>query len=485
MRKQIFVLISFLLVSSVWTGFVHHGAASRVPVLYVDPPSIVDPAKVAGSEFVINVNIKDVTDLFTFDFRLNYSTTVLDMTASYLGSFFPADSFIAVNDTDRIAGSVRFLVSQPFSTQKGLDGSGTLIRLNFTVLSNGSSNLYLLRGSETTEAWAWDSNTNIINIKVYDGYFRNTSGPKLYVHPQNATDPAVVQGQAFAINVSVSDVADLHQVVFNLSYDSSLLNATSVIEGDFLKGGGSTEFSFNVNKTFGDLRVNTTLAEPASAVAGSGTLARITFNVTGLGECLLYLYDTELTHPDMTPIEHAVVEGLFNNNPLVHDVAVIKVAATVSETQIVQNVSMTVSRPVSSIESGKHVNVTVTVKNNGTMPETFDVTAYYDETQIGKKIGTPLTRGASTTLIFDWNTEGVAVGNHTVWAEASLVAGETNTANNKFTMESNFLVSLSGWSIPPLLIVAVAVGVIVVLLVAVYFLKFRKPRSDVTEFQKP
>lgn len=480
MRKHIFVMFSILVVSLIWTGFVCQSVASRVPVLYVDPPSIIDVAEEAGTKFVINVNIRDVTDLFTFDFRLNYSTSILDVTASHLGSFFPSDSFIAVNDTDRAAGSVRFLVSQPFSTQKGIDGSGTLISFDFKVLSTGFSRLSLLKGSETAEAWAWDSNHNIINVKVFDGYFRNTSGPKIYVHPQNVTDPNLVQGQTFAINVSVSEVADLHQAVFNLSYDSSLLNVTDIVEGDFLKGGGSTEFSFNVNRTLGDLHVNTTIAEPGSVVAGSGTLAKITFGVTGLGECLLYLHNTRLIHTDMTPIEHAAVEGLFNNNPLVHDVAIIKVATTVSETQIVQNVSMTVSKPVSSIESGKHVNVAVTIKNFGSMPETVDVTAYYDDTQIGQENGTSIARGASTTLTFDWNTQGVGAGNHTIWAEARSVAGETNTANNKFIMDSDFVVSSGGLSVPLVLIAAIGVGVVVVLMVAVYFFKFRKPRSDVT-----
>lgn len=480
LKKQLFIMISLLLVSTVWVGYVRSTSSAGTPVIYVDPPSIIDTAKVAGSKLTININIKDVTNLYMFDFMLNYSTTILDLTTSQVGSLFPTDSFIWTNETQRTLGFVRFMVGLPLGSQVGVNGSGALMTMNFTVVSSGATRLDLSRGSETSEAMAWDCKGHAINVKVFDGYFRNTSGPKLYVNPQNVTDPALVQGQTLTINVSVSDLSGLHRSEFSLSYDPALLNATDVIEGGFLKSAGSTEFSFDMNRTSGDIRVNITLVDLTSAATGSGALVEITFNVVGLGDCLLYPYDTALFDPDLTTIEHAAVEGLFNNNPLVHDVAVIKVVLTVSETQIVQNVSVIISKPVSSIESGKHVNVTVTVRNNGTMLETADVTAYYDSTQIGKKSGTALSRGASTTLTFDWDTGGVATGNHTIWAEASQVAGETNTANNKFTMETNFLVSSSSWSVPTELIVAVAVVIIVILLVLAYFLRSRKRRSNVT-----
>lgn len=482
--KKLLVLISLLLASALWVGSVGSSSPAAIPVIYVDPPSILDTANVAGQKFTINVNIKDVTDLYMFDFMLSYSADILDLTASQLGSFFPADSFIWKNETQGTLGSVRLMVGLPLGSQSGVNGSGTLVTMSFTVVSTGASRLSIGKGSEASEAIAWDHKGGAINVKAFDGYFRNTSGPKLYVHPSNITDPAFIQGYTFAINISVSDVTNLHRSNFSLSYDPALLNATDVTEGGFLAGVGSTAFSFNVNKTSGDVQVNITLVDSVSAATGGGELAKISFSVVGLGDCLLYPYDTMLVDPDLTAIEHAAVEGLFNNNPLVHDVAVIKVATTVSETQIVENIPVLVSKPVSSIESGKYVNVTVTVKNVGTMPETADLTAYCDDTQIGRKNGTALSRGASITLTFEWNTQGIAAGNHTIWAEASQVAGETNTANNKFTMESTFLISSSDWSVPIELILA-AVIIIVVLLAVAYYLRSRKRRSNVTEFQKP
>ena len=51
---------------------------------------------------------------------------------------------------------------------------------------------------------------------------------------------------------------------------------------------------------------------------------------------------------------------------------------------------------------------------------------------IGKVTVTDLAPGENITLIFTWNTTGVPLGNYTIWAEASIVPGETDTADNNY-----------------------------------------------------
>jgi parallel beta-helix repeat protein len=72
------------------------------------------------------------------------------------------------------------------------------------------------------------------------------------------------------------------------------------------------------------------------------------------------------------------------------------------------------------------INVTVYV---GVPAQPFNVTIYSDTTSIGSQTVT-LTNEGSTTLTFTWNTAGSAVGNHTISAYATPVAGETDTADN-------------------------------------------------------
>ena len=76
-------------------------------------------------------------------------------------------------------------------------------------------------------------------------------------------------------------------------------------------------------------------------------------------------------------------------------------------------------------------DVTVTVENQGTTTETFNVTAYANTTVIQKKEIT-LTSGDSTDITFTWNTTGFDKGNYTIKAVADTVPGETDTADNTY-----------------------------------------------------
>jgi len=82
---------------------------------------------VSPTTFTINITIKDVTDLYSFNFSLNYSTTVLTATAVTLGSFFPPNSQIVhkeINDTLRY---VRYNVKMPLGSPAGVTGVIVLI----------------------------------------------------------------------------------------------------------------------------------------------------------------------------------------------------------------------------------------------------------------------------------------------------------------------------------------------------------------------
>ncbi len=78
------------------------------------------------------------------------------------------------------------------------------------------------------------------------------------------------------------------------------------------------------------------------------------------------------------------------------------------------------------------LNITVVVENQGTATETFNITVYANTTEIGTREVT-LAEGANTTLIFNWNLTGVTEGNFTIRAEATVLYGETDTADNTLT----------------------------------------------------
>ena len=79
------------------------------------------------------------------------------------------------------------------------------------------------------------------------------------------------------------------------------------------------------------------------------------------------------------------------------------------------------------------VDITVVAKNDGTFNETFDVSTYYDSTLIGAQTVTDLPPEEEKTLIFSWNTTNIAGGYYAISANASIVTGETDIADNTFT----------------------------------------------------
>ena len=97
-------------------------------------------------------------------------------------------------------------------------------------------------------------------------------------------DPAtqdVTPGDPFSVNVRVEDVTYMAADQAKLNFDPSAMQATGIIEGDFLKTAGTTigagfEDIDNVN---GHVIFGYSLLTPSIGVSGSGTLATINFNM--------------------------------------------------------------------------------------------------------------------------------------------------------------------------------------------------------------
>jgi parallel beta-helix repeat protein len=71
----------------------------------------------------------------------------------------------------------------------------------------------------------------------------------------------------------------------------------------------------------------------------------------------------------------------------------------------------------------------VTASNVGGFNETFNLSVYADTVEIGTE-NVNLSKGNSTIVIYRWNTTEVICGRYTIWAKASVVPGEKDTADN-------------------------------------------------------
>lgn len=473
--------MSFVILLVVTTAIVGTGEASPETKVYIDPtPKIAS----VGETFKINVNILNVAKLGGFEFCLAYDTNILDCLevaerSPFLESFGETYIFrLTIEDNYNATHGRLWLSITLKAAPEGATGSGILATITFKATALGESvlNLYSLEQKPGPYGYylvdvpdkikLGDVNADPIPHEVVDGYFSDIPRPWIYVDPLSIVPPPyLIPGENFTINVNVFNITNLHRSEFKLAYNTTLLDALAITEGSFMASFGNTSFTSNINETLGLVEANVTLVDPIGATtpnwpeAGNGTLATVTFNVTVIGECDLDLYDTKLTDPTATPIEHYTFDGYFSNKAIIHDIAVTEVTTT----------------PTSMVYAGNNVTISVRVKNNGTESETFNVTAYYDNTPIKTEKVTALPTGAIRILTFEWNTEGVAEGNYTIRAEASTVPGETNTANNKFTKQSKLRVL--PLEQPTTLSIELVVFIIVLITVAIAGIIFYRKRS--------
>jgi hypothetical protein len=220
-------------------------------------------------------------------------------------------------------------------------------------------------------------------------------------------------GQSFSINIDILNVSDLYGWEFKLGWNASLLDWVSVEEGPFLKSGGNTFFTYNLNITGEHLIVDCTLEGLIPGVSGNGTLATVSFYAKSVGECPLGLYDVILLNSQEQQIDCNVVSGyaratLYDG----HDIAVASLEA--SKTVLGQ---------------GYCANINATIEDYGIFAENFSVTVYANTTAIQTQTAT-LASGNSAALGFMWNSTGFDRGNYTISAYAWPVPGETETSDN-------------------------------------------------------
>jgi len=220
-------------------------------------------------------------------------------------------------------------------------------------------------------------------------------------------------GQDFSVNVNISGVSDAYGLYgweFKLGWNASLLDLVSVDEGPFLKSGGNTYFTYFLNTTEEHIVVDCTLEDQIPGVNGSGILATVTFNPTNAGECPLNLYDVTLLNSNEEPI-NCSLGGSYVTNVILQKTVVFQ---------------------------GYDLDFNVTAGDPSSYPETFNFTAYANNTFIASQTVT-LNDGDPTTLSFTWNTAGFALGLYSISTYARLIVGDTDMTNNTFVYGSVYV----------------------------------------------
>jgi len=373
--KSSCIMLTVLFLALLGVQPIHQGVGSTLPKVFVDPTETKDSTKGPGTTFTVNVNVSNVEDLYGWQINMTFNPEVVNTTAASIveGPFLKqaGTTISAGKIVDNVGGCllVGYLL---FPTpSQGASGNGTLVRITFTV--RAAERATLLQFVEGTKM-----NSVVQGNKV----------PIPHTTEDGTFDNRVVNAQpiaSFSVDLPVANVSDTIRFNASDSYDPDAW----LVSYHWDYGDGTTEIYMreplrNVNLT----------AEATHIYSRAGT------------------YTVALTVTDNDGATSTATDSVSING---HDVAVTMVIA--SHIAVMQ---------------GTQVTVDVTVANLGTYNETFNVTAYYNETTLGLQELTDMLPQTETPLTFTWNTTGLDLGKYVLKANATIVGEEYDTDNNEY-----------------------------------------------------
>ena len=133
--------------------------AVAVPMLSL---SSTPTAVLAGGNIALDVTASGFTDLYGYEFTLNFNPTVFRATSVAEGPFLRTGgaTFFDGGSIDNTAGAISFIFDTLIGPGAGVTGSGVLSRITFNALRTGVATFSL------TDVLALDSNLQTIAVQT-------------------------------------------------------------------------------------------------------------------------------------------------------------------------------------------------------------------------------------------------------------------------------------------------------------------------------
>jgi hypothetical protein len=256
--------------------------------------------------------------------------------------------------------------------------------------------------------------------------------PAIWVTPENldfeTTHTHV--GDKFNVTVMISTTGLSFTWQAKVNFNASQINAVRAGytngTSEFFLGHGTIPVVPIIDNATGFVVYGESLvgSDSVAATPAGARLFWIEFqviSVPGVGDSLTSLIDptgvdSYILDPDLNEVpgvNFGSATYTYSPPPPIRDVAV-------------TNLSLSNDHP----KLGDNTTITVVVLNNGTIPETFDVTIKFDSTPIATLNVSALAANNSQTLTFEWNTSAGIVGQHTITASATVVPFDIDPTNN-------------------------------------------------------
>ena len=289
--------------------------------LYAVPSPVEFSTPAYGKTFTVDVKIATVANLYGLEFELYWNTTLLDLVGVNitLPSVWGTNYFVCMNDTREDLGRY-WLATAALSPAPSFNGSTTLVRLTFKITYDPIYPNDVTSSLDLADTELSDREANPIPHEDYDGEYRcYATKPGLEAKPSAYT--AKTLGEKFTVNVTVAGVVNLYSFEFQLSYNTTLLDATAVTVGSFLNPPYRVTKQI-IDDSAGLIWLSVESQGPAPSTNGSGTLATVTFMVamdSGIWykgfmplECDLHLSGTILKTNGEVTVPHHTADPSFH-----------------------------------------------------------------------------------------------------------------------------------------------------------------------------
>jgi parallel beta-helix repeat protein len=223
-RREKHMILSMLSIVLVVSGFVFlffrmSAGSSMYPqrpvLIYVEPNWIHIRENETGNPVECNVSIYGATNIYGYDFKLYYNSSLLNGTAIAEGGFLKANGdtiFTIYNFNDNYNGT-HGLVSV-YSTLKGqkpgVNGTGTLITVTFTT--KPSTGLSLLELADTKLS---DPSSNPVSHSAINGLLRVGNPPQIRVPADYSSIQEAINAAEIGSTILVSNGTYFENVVVN------------------------------------------------------------------------------------------------------------------------------------------------------------------------------------------------------------------------------------------------------------------------------
>jgi hypothetical protein len=153
--------------------------SSSSPTVLVDPSNVIDEAFQAGSTFTVNVNVSELSDLFTWHVKVSWNTNVLNVSSVSYGEFLsqtisPDETSSSIEDVISVFNDAGYawVAESVLGEYPGVSGNGCLASIEFLVVDYGCTDINI-NVTENMPTKMLDSSGSNISFTTVNGYFSN------------------------------------------------------------------------------------------------------------------------------------------------------------------------------------------------------------------------------------------------------------------------------------------------------------------------